>query len=226
MHKLVLVLALLATLPLVAQSTKKPWMLTLDERIALRTNPELARERVRHARRSQALRTPAANSPSSSSGVIPTVDAFDGQTHPELFLPHEVFWKVIKLAFMGTPRQGQLIREGFMPEVRRLGLPDDFWQRLQSVSAVYIADSFAQWDIGMSLQQQHGAARQRAENTLTLKQRDSCRSRADALAASRNEFGRERFDRFMYEVFAINMFNVEDRLPDAELLLKIEGGCR
>lgn len=221
MQKSVLVLALLATLPLVAQSTKKPWMFTLEERIALRTNPELARERVRHAKRVQASRTPTA-----SSEVRASADDFDGQIHPELFLPHEVFRSLINLAFLGTPRQGQLVREGFMPEVRRLGLPADFWERLQSVSSPYIADSWAERDIGQSLQKVTGNARVRSKEALALKQTDVCRSRADNLAAARTEFGRERFDRFLYEVIAVNKFGSEDQLPDPKVLRWAEEGCR
>jgi hypothetical protein len=46
----------------------KPWTLTVEERIALRTNPLLARQRVAAA----------------SKGAL--VDEFTGKRHPELFL--------------------------------------------------------------------------------------------------------------------------------------------
>lgn len=221
MHKMLLLLAVIATLPLIAQSPKEPWTLTLEERIALRTNPELARERVRRdsGRRVQTFSTP-------SSERSPTVDAFDGKTHPELFLPHQVFDELVNLAFLGTPQMGQGVRKGRMPEVKRHGLPPDFWERLQSVSAIFIADSWAERDIGQGLHKLSGRARKRVEEALTLRQTDVCRSRADALAAARNEFGRERFDRFLYEVVAVHMFSVADRLPDPELFRQAAEGCR
>ena len=62
--------------------------------------------------------------------------------------------------------------------------------------------------------------------TLELKRTDVCRSRAEALAAARKAFGRERFDHFLYEYVAINMFEITDRLPTAEQLRQWEGGCR
>ncbi|HEV7769011.1 MAG TPA: hypothetical protein VGQ76_28720 [Thermoanaerobaculia bacterium] len=174
-------LLLVAVLPLHAQTPQEPWALTLDERIALRTNPDIA------------------------------VTDFNGQTHPELFLPTEVFRSLIQLAFPGSPRSGQLLRNGLMPEVKRLDLPPDFWERLRSVSTIYIADSFTEPDL--------------REDELALKQRDVCRSRATALADARREFGQERFDRFLYEGIAVSKFRSDDRLPTLELLRHIEEGC-
>lgn len=144
--------------------SKAAWMLTPEERIALRTNAELARERVRGGRRVQTSSEPSAN-----PELRPTVDAFDGKTHPELFLPYEVFDQLVKLAFLSSPRTGQVVRDGFMPEVKRHGLPADFWQRLQSVSAVYMADWWAVTDFLAGVRQQSDSARQREEEALRLK---------------------------------------------------------
>lgn len=206
---------------LVAQSTtsKEPWQIPIEERIARRTNPELARERVRVGRRVQ---TAGAQVKSTASRIV---DAFDGKQHPELFLPHEVFDELLKLAYLGSPRRGQIVREGLMPEVRRHGLPTDFWQRLESISTIYIGDSRALYDIGVG-SQQDGPSRSRAEQARALKYRDACRSCADALAAARAEFGQEQFDRFLYQVIAVHMHYAADRLPDPKILRKHEGGCR
>jgi hypothetical protein len=220
LYTITLLLALLATAPVIAQS-KKPWTLTLEERIALRTSPKLAQERVGDDRQVQAS---SVRSPNSKSG--PIADAFDGKTHPELFLPHEVFDELIKLAFSGPPRTSQIVQDGFLPEVKRHGLPLDFWERLRLLSTVYIADRGELTDIGVGVRKQAGRGRERAEAALVVKHEDLCRSRADALDAARSKFGRERFDRFLYEVIAVNMFYVADRLPYAERLQKAEEGCR
>lgn len=201
-----------------AQSPGEPWALTVEERIALRTNPDLARERVRGGRRIQAS--------SSASVSTPLADAFDGRSHPELFLPHQVFDELIKLAYTGDVRTSQLVRDGLTPDVRQHGLPADFWERLRATSSVYVADVHAQRDLNASIRQQQGTARKRAQQALALKQRDACRSRATAFAAARAQFGRERFDRFLYEVIAVKMFSMADKLPDAALLRQAEEGCR
>ena len=198
-------------------SRKQAWAWTLEERIAARTNAEAARDRVNSAGRGRIAAT-------SSSG--PMVDSFDGKTHPELFLPHEVFRTLIAHAFLGTSRAGDIFRNGLMAEITGHGLPPDFWQRLRSISSVYVADSHAEIDIGAGVREQTGPARSRAREALALKQLDVCRSRAAALDAARKEFGPERFDRFLYEVIAVNMFRMEDRLPAPELLRRHAGGCR
>jgi hypothetical protein len=218
MRKTVLLLVAIAGAA-VAQQTKAPWALTVEERIALRTNPDLARERVRDRKRIAATDV-------RSSNRVPDVDAFDGKTHPELFLPHEVFRNVIGLAFLADPRTGEVVRRGYRSDVERHGLPADFWDRLRSVSTIYISDATAEHNIGRSLHQLSGLARRRAEETLALKRIDLCRSQADALTAARREFGRERFDRFLYEVFAVDMFHASDRLLDPALLRRAEAGCR
>lgn len=220
MQKLMLAVALMAALPVVAQSPKEPWALTVEERIALRTDPKLASERLLSERNRKSVVS------SESNDAQGWVDSFTGQTHPELFLPHEVFRTLIGLAFLGPVRTGEVVRRGHMPDVKRHGLPPDFWERLRSISGLYIADSWAETDTGQSISKLNGSARSRAEEALALKQVDVCRSRADALAAARSEFGTERFDRFLYEVIAVTKFHATDRLLDAELLRRAEKGCR
>lgn len=219
MHKIMLGLVVVAVLPLFAQSPKKPWALTVEERIALRTNPSLAQERVR------ARKVQESSKRSISSEAQAKADYFDGQTHPELFLPTEVFRSLINLSFLGPARSGQSLRNGLMPEVKRLALPSDFWERLRSVSTIYIADSFGERDMGESLHKPNANGRRATQEALALKQRDACRSRAKALADARLEFGQERFDRFLYEVIAVHKFRSETSLPNPDALLSFERGC-
>ena len=202
---------------LAAQTPKQPWALTLEERIALRTDPELARERSRGSGR---VRTTVRE---GGSGFV---DAFDGKTHPELFLPHQVFRTLMDHAFLGPERSGSRFRAGVAPELSLYELPPDFWQRLERVSAGYIRDTAEVNAMIASLRHLHGRARSDAQEALDLKQMESCRGRAEALAAARREFGSKRFDRFLYEVIAVNMFHVAEELPRAEDLRRAEGGCQ
>ena len=221
MRSLVLFLALFASSSAFAQQNRPAWKLTLDERIALRTSPELARERVRQATAQHSI---AANS--NRDGRV-SADLFDGKSHPELFLPHEIYRSLMTLAFLAPARNADRFRRGLMPEVRRVGLPGDFWERLRTVSSVYIADAWAEKDLGAGIHKESGAGRSRAEAGLSLKQLDVCRSRADAIIAARREFGSDTFDRFLYEVIAVNKFHSEeDHLPAADVLRWVERGCR
>jgi len=204
------------------QATKPAWQFTDDERFALRTNAGLARQRVADR---QKHRTAASAHAMDSDGQQ-VADSFDGKTHPELFLPHEVFRHFVGLAFEGDPRTRDIVRHGMATDLRNAGLPRDFWERLEPIIAFHLADVRAEHDLLASRSKVSGPARERVEKALEQKRTDVCRSRADALAATRNAFGRERFDRFLYEGVASHMFHLSDRLPTAEQLRQWERGCR
>jgi hypothetical protein len=149
-----------------------------------------------------------------------------GKTHPELFLPHEVFRNFVGWAFEGDARMRDTVRDGMAADVRNAGLPPDFWERLDALIAFHVAEVRAERDLLASRSKLSGPDRERVVKALELKRSDVCRSRAEALAAARNAFGRERFDRFLYDSVAINMFYLSDRLPTVEQLRSWEGGCR
>ena len=215
----VLLITVIGVAPIGSAQTqsKQPWELPLEERIARRTDARQAQERLRGRARVKSMVRDTATQ---------FVDVFDGKTHPELFLPHQVFRTLMNHAFLRPERSGSLFRQALAPEVAQHGLPADFWDRLRAVSAANIADATAVDEMIATLPKVHGRARRDAAAALDLKQMDTCRSAADALAAARREFGGERFDRFLYEVIAVNMFHAADRLPTAEELRIAERGCR
>lgn len=202
---------------LTASSKKDAWQWTLEERIANRTNPSLARERIARGRRVQMQSNP---------NLATIVDRFDGKTHPELFLPHEVFDELVQMTVASQPRTSQAARAALAPEVRSHGLPPDFWERLQSITTIYVADMQSLQDIGVAARQDNAPGRRRAESALEIKRQELCRSSSEALATAREVFGREKLDRFLYDVIAVHMFYAADRVPDPALLRKTAGGCR
>lgn len=202
---------------LTASTKKEAWQWTLEERIANRTSPSLARERIARGRRVQTQ---------SSPNAATIVDRFDGKTHPELFLPHEVFDTLVTMAFASDPRSSQGAREGLTPAVKRYGLPPDFWDRLRSITTIYVADMKALQDIGDGMRQPNNPGRRRGESAMAIKQEDLCRSSAEAFETAREQFGREKLDRFLYEVIAVHMFHAADRISNAESLRRVAGGCR
>lgn len=202
---------------LVSSSPKEVWQWTLEERIADRTNAALARERVDSSKPGQ---------PQNAENLATIVDRFNGKSHPELFLPHEAFETFVTFAFSGDPRASQGRRDAMTGELGSRGFPPDFWERLRSITAIYVADTNVLQDLGVDTRQANIPRRHRAESALELKQKDLCRSSADAFAAARDQFGREKLDRFLYEVIAVHMFYAADRLPDPKLLRRVAEGCR
>lgn len=179
---------------------KQAWEWSVEERIASRTSVGLARERMRP----------------SNAQERGLADRFTGKTHRELFLPYEVFESLMNMGFDGDAQSSQTGRKGFARDLKRHGLPGDFWERLWTLSAVYWTNARAMKDLDP----------RSADDAAALKHAALCRSRAQALAAARAEFGQERFDRFLYEVIAVKMFYFADRLPEREILRKLDGGCR
>ncbi|HEX2834130.1 MAG TPA: hypothetical protein VHW00_14065 [Thermoanaerobaculia bacterium] len=199
---------LIATVAFAATPQRKPSDWSLEERIALRTNAKAAEERRSEKKRDRT-----------------TADAFDGRTHPELFLPHEVFDELINLGFSENARMRQVVRESLLAEAKRRGLGTDFWERLEAAATIHIADKRQLHDLGSGYARKNEREKARIDEAMALKQRDRCRSAAQAFAAARATFGREKFEQFLYELVAVNMYYAADRLPDPETLRNAERGC-
>jgi hypothetical protein len=204
-------------LPTIAQSVqqRKSWEWTLEERIASRTSADAARVRLQQNKPEKRQLVSTAKKSST------VVDSFTGRTHPELFLPHQVFGQLVGLAFLSDVRTGEVFREGMTPDVMRHGLPSDFWEKLRSITTIYAADEYA-----LRGAMSRASANQITQEQLNVRHNALCRSRADALFEARQQFGRRRFDRFLYEVMAVNMFSAAFSLPNPELLRQAEEGCR
>jgi hypothetical protein len=213
-------IALLLTGNIVAapKSERRAWEWTLEERIALRANPAAATERA-----GTALKRFKATANQAKQERI--VDSFTGATHPELFLPHEVFDELMQLAFLLNPRMGDAFRKEMQPEVLRFDLPADFWERLRTISVIYIADVHRAYDNPKARNLKHHTD-ERERQEFNRNYEVMCRSRADALAKAREEFGAARFDRFLYEAVARNMFKTIFDTEDVNALRRAAEGCR
>jgi len=202
-----------------AQPKREAWQWTLEERIAARTDPAAARARVEI----DDQRTRAAGREIQRSEIA---DIFYGKDHPELFLPYELFDDLVTGAFTTSVPFADHFRASLTPELRRREFPADFWLRLEAISSAYTADYRAIKALLVTINRQSGDERRKSEQKLEIKYRDGCRSRMEALAQARGEFGRERFDRFLYEVVAYPMFHAGDTLPSPDRLRYAEQGCR
>ncbi|MGN6185919.1 MAG: hypothetical protein ACTHQM_19975 [Thermoanaerobaculia bacterium] len=216
------ILILLTAVPMSAQSARRPWEWTLEERLALRANSVAARERV-HASRD------ALKAETNRSSQDEVVDVITGKTHPELFLPHEVFDELMQLAFLSKPRVSDSFRHDMAPIVAEYGLPSDFWERLRTLTAIYIADAHRAYDFPANRKpaaQSTQRDREEFDREFNRNYAVLCRSRVDSLAKARQEFGTERFDRFLYGAIARNMFRTSFSAEDPQILRRSEEGCR
>lgn len=185
---------------------KAAWAMTHAERLEVRMNPTARAERVRQSEQ-RAGRTTG----------VPPADVLDGRTHPELFFPMELFETLVRVGFGPS--------SATYPKMLQQRSSDLFqspgeWERFEEITAEY-----------RSLLQAQSAALSRFDQpTVDDLQKKKCRAGALALAASREAFGAERFDRILYEIVAPDVSSSYSLDTDfqkvARALIAKEEGCR
>jgi hypothetical protein len=189
------------------------WRIPNEKRVERRFDPAKRQARVDAARKAN-LKAEGPAQLRSSSGH----DAIVGRDYPDLLLPFEVFRRLVRVGFSDDPGVRDGFRASVEPARRELGLPDEFWAKLEGITVRYRLSAQA-------LQQTPSAS---SDEKLSAKQsaRGVCSARAKALAAARREFGEETFNRFLYLGVAPGMVLIsDDNAPGPEKLLEIEKGC-
>lgn len=195
-------LLLIATLSDAGATGRRPWQWTVEERLAVRFDPEHIKAR-RLAQLADDPRAATDGSATGTAGRRVTIYGIDGARNPELFLPHELFDGLLT-GFTPDLELRARQRQSFARAIRAFGYDDaEFWRRLEVVSAEYVAlkygDGRADW-----------TAR--------------CRARHAALQAARNTFG--GFDVFLYTVIAPSARKVvTSDVDDAARLRDETAGC-
>jgi len=213
---------LLLTPPLHAQAptaTRPPWEWTDAERIAERTNPDRIRERVAEAE-ANILATQGAK-----PGTYILADSLDGNTHPELFLTVELFQFLVRGA-LTTPADFKRVRRRGFEQRSRQPLPPNFWQRLESMMATYVAADARAKAIIERAAAASGEERERLDQQSHREQAGQCRELHDGLERARAEFGRAFFDRFLYETVAPGAGITFAGVPTAAQLTSMIEGCK
>jgi hypothetical protein len=187
------------------------WQWSVEERIAARCSPEAARMRVR-----------AVDSGTSamSVGMQRThADVISGKTHPELFLPTELFEHAVRGAFLVDGW-----REIYASRIVKAGLPSDFLPSLERINASYLPLLREQEQIRAHRSQFGPAERAVAVARLATLNTEICRARYAALTAARGRFG-VALNRFLYEAVAPSITTYFDQMSDASVLTAREKGC-
>jgi len=189
---------------------KPPSVWTLDERLSIRCNRALAQ--ARRGERDGGVQSFGLSVPSGGR----TLDIISGKSHPELFLPHELFEIFVKGVLDPNGRHFYSI------VTKQAGLPDVFLTQIEALSRGYIKD----------IQEKRGLQSDRSAVGHALRLADSvrfesklCHDRALALSAARSHFG-AAFDQFLYEQVAPGLTANLDEYSDERVLRWREGGCQ
>lgn len=164
---------------------KPAWEWTVDERIAARSDVAARAERWSVARASGEIR-----------GAVAT-DLVLGSRNPELVMPVELMQQV-GLAFL--PDRQERWRKQWAAGAEILG--PDFWDRLEWVALPLFETMRRSAELGSRIAVATDIERHRLLEELQTVSAPECRQCAEALAAARAVFGREAFDRFLYQVVA------------------------
>lgn len=210
-------LVLLLVMPAAAQqlpqkgTVSSPWTWDENQRIEARLAA------------ANASRQAAGRLASSSQAAEFTID---GTTHPELFLPHELMRRVLR-GVSSDP----LFRAGFRTQlseaIRHAGFDEaDFWSVLDRIGAHHAQLSRRSADLRSALDRSNPTERRLLEPRADAASAEVCSARVEALQDARAAFGRERFDRFLYEGVAPTFSLTLARDDDDAHLRFLERGCR
>lgn len=168
-----------------------------------------------------------AHDPDIRPSGLPMADSevlfLDGSVLPGALLPSEIFMSLVARVY--TPDNAardemrrEILARSSDPQLNRR----DLWSRLASAAAPYLALD-AQRERVMAEAVAVPEADRPAIYARLPSLEEYCRQGALALDAARREFGREAFDRFLYEAVAPDV-EIGTTLTPAELRI-IEDGC-
>ena len=185
-------------------SSPEPWRWTESQRVQARFDPTSITERLANVR-----------------GTVrskPT-DAFliDGQRNPELFFPWELMSFLLETMEVSGPAR-EVRQLTYSADIAAAGWdPKVLWETLEQESNEYVR-------IKATLEDQLKTSKGRHSDPF-LRQ-ELCDARAFALEASRQAFGREAFDKFLYTAVAPHYQMWTTHARSAEVLMRVERGCK
>lgn len=170
---------------------KPPWAWTAAERSNARLDPA-----KRAARRAEQRARAMARGGADASRAGATAEVLDGDANPELFYPTELFESLVRSAFVSLPQ--------IYPRVVRERSSDLFrdareWERFADIVAPFAA-ALAEERYLLDVQSKGDpSTTPRAIQRLVVLRQQKCGLLGQAISTARASFGRERFDRMLYE---------------------------
>lgn len=184
-----------------------------EERIERRLNPTAVQERITRAVEEGQL------SRQRLDGSV----YIDGARNPELLLPWEILQQLTMQGLVAAEPARSGYREMLEDTRQRLDLPESFWSDLEQVTQPFVSSLRAQ----VALARQAHFSTAVSLRQLEALQSHDCQLRARALAEARHRFGRELFDKFLYQSVAPTMTIVAEQNDNESYRLSwVEEGCK
>lgn len=172
--------------------TAKPWEWSPAERAQRRLDRNGRIDRIRAYEIKNARREQRTHTTSVDQG-----DVIDGTANPELFFPTELLQRLIVSSFIDLPQVYPLVVRQRSTDLFR---SDVEWEYFQSVTADLA--ELLQRDIQLRKARRNApsSGRVRIDKLILETHAQRCVAMASALRTLRNRFGRQRFDRMLYEI--------------------------
>lgn len=196
-------------------SPRPAWQWTEEERIAKRYDPSSMRSRE------------GAFFADTPGPLHRGRDVVEGAKNPALFLPFELFQSLLMKTFSPLPEASQVFRDVYQERFGGAWFGDDFWQRLEQTARPYLDSIRTQRARAKEYQEAPPERRAEIDSQADELGQEACRLRVQSLETVRAAFGREAFDRFLYEAVAASMFHASvDSHVSADHLRHLAGGCQ
>jgi hypothetical protein len=211
------------------KSGKPAWKWSVEERLSRRFDPDAIKERAAKERaENEEIKKRAPELVAGGEPSREDVDSITGSETPELFLPWELFNHLLERGF-SLEEEPSESRRSIDERAAALGFGRDFWPRLENVASPFLELRRERFKRAMmkSTAPPHPIVETRHGLEMDREGLLFCRTRAEALAAAKAEFGEEPFLRLLYEVVAPSMgssYPVDKE--SLERLRFLERGCR
>lgn len=178
-----------------------PWEVSTADRLRERFDPDAMRARL-DAQRATVRHV--------KDGMWP----ISGKTHAHLFFPWELLDRFLRESRAEMGRS----RAAYADDITDAGWDvDGFWAFIDTIGADHEAADAAY--AALPADKRRGPEGTRLRHVL-------CVERADALRRAREHFGEQAFDRFLYTAVGQHLVMWSDGQRSADLLARVEAGCR
>jgi len=207
-------------------TTKEAWEWTVDERIAIRTDPVARQARIdKFLAQRRTANAPAGRIAAMSNGQeLPVGDSIHGSDHPELFLPTELFSIFTSSVFVVSDEVSDHVRKVAKHGAASIGLSSDFVSTFETEALEFTVLQRQENTLKERLGRGEGSSDQLLAEIKKLRHQQ-CPLRIAAITRLRARYG-EKFDRFLYTTVAPGAFIDSFGPTSADELRSQEEGCQ
>ncbi len=209
-----------------SREARESWEWTDEDRLERRYNPAALLERTEEM--AKELESQDVDEHVRMSMSNPALVRIHGSSHPELFLPWELFQRFIATAFTVDPETQEVWRLIYRDQSKSVKLDESLWGAVEQASGDYIAMVRSEREFSRTL----NSSREEDRPTLISRhlahrnEQELCGEMIKALQRTMGSVGEETLLKVLYEGVAPSTFISHPLARGPKALLYVQGGCR